>query len=581
MEGHFSVCLSWLWSWLIRLVMLPYRVMEGMAYGGVYGVWMTIFVINLGCQEVLVNQIIMDSGASVTITPDKSVFGGTLTACKQTAVVANGARARFGGVGKAFGFPRVYQLESATNTLISMADLVAENDFEPVNGSKSIRFRSRVDGSITWEFDLQGGLWVLREADAAVYSALSASPMSGARAILLHRRLGHPSWEQLRAMVEHQLVDGLSGISVADLPRKPPYCRACALGKIKRMPFLSCNPHRSRVPGAGWNCDVIVLRVEAIQGGRFFLLFTDDCTRNWCGYLLRHKSDAVDALRKFHTDVICFYGLPMVFLRSDRGGEFTSFEFSELLTLLGIRQFLVSPRDPEANGAAERQGQTLFGCVRCVLIDSGLSMVFWASAAFFIIYCRNRLSRRIGKDGGSRNITPFEWLTGKKPSVKHVHVFGAHCTYYEVQGNKLLPRGHAARFIGIADNTYYILYDAIRGKIVTRRHVQFRERGPSSTHGMDGGRGGRIWWKLIRRRTRLGCLRWMRLTWWYTTFTITYPPSTFRLIPPLLVPGPSVTWTRWISIWSIYLRANHFSGWNWIAHGRPRRIWTLEPGVVT
>ena len=435
------------------------------------------------------NLIIMDSGATSTICNDINQFCGSLRPSEDYAIVADGKRAQFDGVGCAFGLNRVYYLRQGSNTLISMADLIVDNSFSSEDDSRTIVFRSRVDGSVTWKFVLDSGLWVLAPEDASVHSVFTTSPDPGARASLLHRRLGHCSWRQLHAMVKKGLVKDLKGIAVKDLPRSPPYCRSCAMGKIRRLPFLKVNPHRSTVPGAGWHVDIIVLRIPAIESGRYFLLFTDDCTRAWVGFTMERKSDAITAFKKFHCNVIAHYNLPMVFLKSDRGGEFVSERFSELLTQYGIRQFLVTARDPQANGGAERQGQTLFGDVRCMLIDSGMALSFWSYAAHLAIYCRNRLPRERGKTG-KFDISPCEWLTGTKPSIKRIHVFGSHCTYYDDPQNKLLPRGRSARFIGVESDTYYILWDAAAHKIVTRRHVVFRERGPSAPIGIDTEGGG-------------------------------------------------------------------------------------------
>ena len=84
----------------------------------------------------------------------------------------------------------------------------------------------------------------------------------------------------------------------------------------------------------------------------------------------------------------------------------------------------------------------------------------------------------------------MEWLTGVKPTIKRIRVFGSHCTYFDDPGNKLLPRGRSARFIGVESDTYYVLWDADAHKIVTRRHVMFRERGPSIPYGVDTEGGG-------------------------------------------------------------------------------------------
>ena len=417
--------------------------------------------------------ILLDSGAVVSITNDKNAFAGTLRPTNEFCVVANGERIEFDGVGPAFGLPTVYYLPSAISTLLSLSDLCDENDFSSAKGGTQIIFTSKVDGSETWKFQLKNRLWVLWEDDAAVNSVFSVQPMDGAKAMLLHRRMGHCSWASLRDMVRQGLVEGLDNVKLSDIPTRAPYCHTCALGKIRRLPFAPVNPHRSTVPGAGWHVDIIVLRTPAITGGRYFLLFTDDATRLWAGYVLKRKRDAHKALRQFHVDIIQYYGKTMVFIKSDRGGEFTSHRFQAALMELGVRQFFVTPHDPASNGAAERQGQTLFGTVRCSLIDSGMPTSFWAYAAFLGIYVRNRIGR-IGPDG-TRLASPMELYTGVKPTIKKIRVFGSHCTYFEEQPNKLLPRGHAARFLHVADYGYY-LWDPASNKLVHRRHVDFRER---------------------------------------------------------------------------------------------------------
>jgi transposase InsO family protein len=427
-------------------------------------------------------SVLLDSGAAVSLTPDRSQFHGTLKPTPVSAMVANGSKVRFGGVGQAFGLQTVYYMPEAKATLISMADLVEEHEISTLDGGKTMLFLNKNDGTESWRFVSKNGLYMLAPADLAVYSVFTQGAHPGAKAMVLHRRLGHASWRQIQAMVKNQCVTGLERFSAKDLPKMTPHCHGCALGKIRRSSFAKVNPYRSKVPGAGWHVDIISVRIPAIENqGKYFLLFTDDATRTWVGYLMTAKSEATRKLEQFHTDVIKFYSLPMVFLKSDRGGEFTASSFRDTLMRLGIRQILVTPRDPQLNGSAERQGQTLFGDVRAMLIDGGMPMAFWAYACRYSVFIRNRLPRLRSKEGPYSH-TPIEWLTGKKPSVERMKIFGAHCTYYHDGPNKhkLLPRGRAARFIGLAEERYYMLWDSENQRIVTRTHVQFRERGPSS-----------------------------------------------------------------------------------------------------
>jgi transposase InsO family protein len=430
--------------------------------------------------------ILMDSGAAVSLTNDKSVFCGTLKATKEWALVANGERVRFHGVGRAFGLQRVYYMPSSVNTLLSLTDLLEENSLSTEQDDRFMVFRSKVDGSETWRFESVDRLWLQWEPDASVSSVYSTTPHAGAKAMLLHRRMGHCAWAYLRKMVATNAVDGLAGVSLADLPAHAPYCDICARGKIRRLPFMKVNPHRSTVPGAGWHVDIITVRTPALSGGRYVLLFTDDATRKWAGYLMKRKSDSVAMLQKFHAEVIRFFGKTLVFLKSDKGGEFTSHAFQRELIRLGVRQFLLTAFDPESNGAAERQGQTLFGTVRCYLIDSNMPVGFWWYACLLAIYVRNRIGRR---DAAGKTLAPpLELYTGERQSIKKVRVFGAHCMYHEDTQNKLMPRGRAARFLTVA--TYgFLLYDPAKRTVVNRHHVDFREHGPAPIPGMIAGRG--------------------------------------------------------------------------------------------
>lgn len=65
-------------------------------------------------------------------------------------------------------------------------------------------------------------------------------------------------------------------------------------------------------------------------------------------------------------------------IRSDRGGEFKSEQFSRFLEESGIeRQFTVA-YSPQQNGVAERRNRTLLDMARSMLKDKGMPDKFWA-----------------------------------------------------------------------------------------------------------------------------------------------------------------------------------------------------------
>jgi transposase InsO family protein len=56
-------------------------------------------------------------------------------------------------------------------------------------------------------------------------------------------------------------------------------------------------------------------------------------------------------------------GLSIAGLRTDRGGEFTSKEFTEFCRIEGIKRQLTTAYTPQQNGVAERKNRTILNMV--------------------------------------------------------------------------------------------------------------------------------------------------------------------------------------------------------------------------
>ena len=68
------------------------------------------------------------------------------------------------------------------------------------------------------------------------------------------------------------------------------------------------------------------------------------------------------------------------FLRSDRGGEYLSYEFGLQLNQCGIVSQLKSPRTPQCNGISERPNRTLLDMVHSMMSLTNLPLSFWGYA---------------------------------------------------------------------------------------------------------------------------------------------------------------------------------------------------------
>ena len=101
--------------------------------------------------------------------------------------------------------------------------------------------------------------------------------------------------------------------------------------------------------------------------------------------------------------------------------EFISGDFENVLTKNKIKSELSCYYSPHQNGTAERSWRTLFEMGRCLLIQSGLPKNLWPYAVKAAAYIRNRCyNPRL-------EITPYEALTKKVPSLSNMHTFGSEC----------------------------------------------------------------------------------------------------------------------------------------------------------
>ena len=80
-----------------------------------------------------------------------------------------------------------------------------------------------------------------------------------------------------------------------------------------------------------------------LGGNRYFLLIIDDFSRLIWVAMIQHKSDALEAFKKFKALAETEKGGKLKAVRTDRGGEFTSTEFSNFCISNGIKRDLTAP----------------------------------------------------------------------------------------------------------------------------------------------------------------------------------------------------------------------------------------------
>ena len=160
------------------------------------------------------------------------------------------------------------------------------------------------------------------------------------------------------------------------------------------------------------------MSIQARGGFKYFITFTDDYSRFGYVYLMKRKSETFEKLKEFRVEVKNQLGKCIKAIRSDHGGEYLLGDFKDYLTENGIISQLIAPGTPQQNGVAERRNMTLLDMVRSLLSYSTLPISFWGYALNTAMYLLNLVHLK------SIPKTPVELWIRRKPSMRHLHIWG-------------------------------------------------------------------------------------------------------------------------------------------------------------
>ncbi|KAK8596840.1 hypothetical protein V6N12_065319 [Hibiscus sabdariffa] len=173
------------------------------------------------------------------------------------------------------------------------------------------------------------------------------------------------------------------------------------------------------------------------------------------------------------------HGKSIKALRSDRGEEYLSQDFDELLKERGIVSQLTPPGTPQWNGVSNRRNRTLLDMVRLMMSHSDLSTSFWGHALETTAFTLNCvLSKSVQK-------TPHEMWTGKRPGMSFMKVWGCKAYVKHHMSTKLEPKSHKCAFVEYPKETKgYYFFNPKENKVFVTRMGVFLEKSFSRTMGM-------------------------------------------------------------------------------------------------
>eukprot|EP00253_Pinus_taeda_P034103 PITA_34103 len=191
--------------------------------------------------------------------------------------------------------------------------------------------------------------------------------------------------------------------------------------------------------------------------------------------LMKHKDEAFEKFQSLKALAENESDYKIKFLKSDRGGEFTSNEFFDLCEEHGIRREFSTSRTCQQNGVVERMNRGVQQ-MACVMLDeSGTPATFWGEVAYAAVVILNKTNVRVNSTQ-----TPHELWYGKTPSVKHFKIFGSKCYIKNTNEHlgKLEPRANEVILLGYSPySKAYKCYNKRLGRIVDSIDVVVDENG--------------------------------------------------------------------------------------------------------
>jgi transposase InsO family protein len=281
---------------------------------------------------------------------------------------------------------------------------------------------------------------------------------------LWHCRLGHIGVKRMKKLHSDGLFQSLDFESFDT-------CEPCLMGKMTKTPFSGTMERASDLLEI-IHTDVCGPMSISTRGGyRYFLTFTDDLSRYGYIYLMKHKSETFEKFKEFQSEVENHRNKKIKFLRSDRGGEYLSYEFGIHLKNCGIVSQLTPPGTPQRNGVSERRNRTLLDMVRSMMSLSDLPMSFWGYALETAAFTLNRAPSK------SVETTPYELWFGKKPKLSFLKIWGCEAYVKRLQPDKLEPKAEKCVFIGYPKETIgYTFYHRSEGKVFVAKNGSFLEK---------------------------------------------------------------------------------------------------------
>lgn len=264
-----------------------------------------------------------------------------------------------------------------------------------------------------------------------------------------HKAMGHPNRSRLL-----KLAKGLANEMIVKDKTANIECGPCAEGKGKQ----TSHPLKEKeTPKLGGKVHADLsgkVNKDSLIGAHYYLMCKDEFSEYCFVYFLKNKSEVPRTVQKFIVEFEHKSDQQIKEFCTDNGSEFMNEELKLIMLKERIYHTTSAPYTPQQNGIIEREMGSINGMARSLMFASNIPGKLWPWAVEAAVYLRNRLPT------SNNDLTPYERLTGRKPSVKHIIEFGTRVHVVRKQDHlkKFDSRTEPAIIVGYTfrSNTYQV-----------------------------------------------------------------------------------------------------------------------------
>ena len=291
---------------------------------------------------------------------------------------------------------------------------------------------------------------------------------------LWHQRFLHPSHNVMTHLPE--CIDG-----IPPKLERPNFhhCDVCAEAKGTKQKNSTTQDYSKMYIGQQFHMDFGFVSgrdhknqiIRSHDGYNSYLLIVDAKTRYMWTFLSKTKDPPLKTIKLF----LQMHGAHHGVIRTDQGGELArSKAFQDVITNANYTLETTGAGNSSQNGLAERPHRTLGNMIRAALLNSNLPQKFWSDALVHSTFLKNRLPHA----AFMYKSTPYTELTGNKPDLKQLKIFGTPITTRKpgLRSVKLDTHTYHGIFLRYAKTMNNIVYyDTKTKEIKTTTYARFDE----------------------------------------------------------------------------------------------------------